>query len=302
MKKLLPCAEAVVLFCFAIAGSAGAQIVGTTSPPPSTPSWVAPLLPLTLNMVSATPPLADDPLLDSNGNVVVDSSGNPVSDPNESFHQVKPTEFDPDHTQLVQAAWLAGTGCPPSDSACAAYSDSDDQHNEGLLLAKTGPTSNNAAAIAELKKVRGTAIHELGYDIRKQGLPPGTPGSTSPLGSHCGAGAPRFDIVTSDSNGQHVFFIGCNSPPADSQNPSDTGWIRLRWGTTGTTSTPLSAFSADTGLLTDISGMTVERIFIVFDEGQDASGGPDQFGAAFLDNVDVNGELVGRGSTDAASR
>ena len=38
---------------------------------------------------------------------------------------------------------------------------------------------------------------------------------------------------------------------------------------------------------------TVQRIVIVFDEGTDASGGPDQFGAAILDNIDVNGTLLG---------
>jgi len=44
----------------------------------------------------------------------------------------------------------------------------------------------------------------------------------------------------------------------------------------------------------------VRSITIVFDEGQDASGGPDQFGAAVLDNVDVNGTMVGQGDTNAA--
>jgi hypothetical protein len=41
----------------------------------------------------------------------------------------------------------------------------------------------------------------------------------------------------------------------------------------------------------------VRRILIIFDEGQDA--GPDFFGAAILDNIDVNGALVGHGATDA---
>jgi len=41
-------------------------------------------------------------------------------------------------------------------------------------------------------------------------------------------------------------------------------------------------------------------ISIVFDEGQDASGAPDTFGLAVLDNIDVNGTLVGRGPTDAS--
>ena len=40
-------------------------------------------------------------------------------------------------------------------------------------------------------------------------------------------------------------------------------------------------------------GVTVDRISIVFDEGQD-TGTPDNFGAAFLDNIDVNGTLIGK--------
>lgn len=39
----------------------------------------------------------------------------------------------------------------------------------------------------------------------------------------------------------------------------------------------------------------MKKITIVFDEGQDASGGPDFFGLAVLDNIDVNGTLVGTG-------
>jgi hypothetical protein len=46
-------------------------------------------------------------------------------------------------------------------------------------------------------------------------------------------------------------------------------------------------------VLTDISGKTVKRLSIVFDEAQDSP--PDFFGLAVLDNIDVNGTLVGRG-------
>jgi hypothetical protein len=52
------------------------------------------------------------------------------------------------------------------------------------------------------------------------------------------------------------------------------------------------------GVLTPVTG-TVTELSIVFDEGQDPSGGPDQFGAAILDNIDVNGVLVGRGPSKA---
>ena len=217
-----------------------------------------------------------------------------TTDPPGSFHHVQPADFDPAKTNLVQSAWLNGIGCPTdaftatpnadftgvsgtvpyTDTACP-NGDLNDQHNEGLLLVKTGPTSNFAAATAELTNVKGITLTELGYDIRKSG---GT--GASALGSHCGAGAPRFDVVTSNGT---VHFIGCNSPPAAVAGAS-TGWVRLRWD-------PATAFPPI--LPTD----TVSRIVIVFDEGTDA--GPDNFGAAILDNVDVNGTLVGEGPTTA---
>jgi hypothetical protein len=207
------------------------------------------------------------------------------------FFEVKPQEFDPGKTNLVQANWLNGVGCPtdaftavfPSgtapytDTACAT-GDAKDQHNEGLLLVKTGPTNNFASAVAELNKVKGITLTELGYDIRKSG---GSGGS--PLGSHCGAGAPRFNVVTADGV---THFLGCNSPPGTPTGVS-TGWVRLRWDAAAL----LGAFPPI--MATDV----VKRILIVFDEGTDA--GPDSFGAAFLDNIDVNNSLVGHGATDA---
>jgi hypothetical protein len=203
---------------------------------------------------------------------------------------VDPSRFDPAHTFLVQATWLDGIGCP-TDARVATYpathptgtytdpacptGDRDDQHNQGLLLAKTGPTSNNAAAQAVIKGVSGTTLTELGYDIRK-------PGSTADLrGSHCGAGAPRFDIETEDGN---TYFIGCNSPPPAQTPPGSTSWLRLRWTT---------AFPAAGGVPVPIAGLKVKTLAIVMDEGQDT--GPDNFGLAVLDNIDVNGTLVGHG-------
>lgn len=271
MKPLRPSPGALALLAATLASAVVAQTSGSL-----------PSLSFALSLLNALPPPPDDPMLDASGNVVVDpTTGQPMSDPNEKFHQVKPRIFDPAQTHLVQSGWLAGTGCPTNattsttgdapdptpftDPACPT-GDPQDERNEGLLLAKTGPTANFAAAVAELKKVRGTTVTELGYDIRKAGG-----SSASPLGSHCGAGAPRFNLVTANGD---VIFIGCNSPPADVQEPG-TGWVRLRWHL--------------------VPGVRVNRIQIVFDEGQDASGGPDQFGAAFLDNIDVNGTLVGRG-------
>ena len=152
MKQPLPAAAAALL-TLALAWAIGAQTLGTTPSPMAT-------VEATLAILNAIPAPADDPMLDANGNVVYDPMGNPVSDPKESFHSVKPSEFDPSGTHLVQAAWLHGIGCPTdatttaptssfTDPACPT-GDPRDQRNQGLLLVKTGPTENNAAAVAEL--------------------------------------------------------------------------------------------------------------------------------------------------------
>jgi hypothetical protein len=211
------------------------------------------------------------------------------------FLDVRAGEYDPLRTHLVAGAWVNGVGCPtnarttadgvnegPSytDPACLT-GDPRDKQVRGLLLAKTGPTSNVAAAVAEVKGVRGKTLTELGYDIGKPG------GASDARGSHCGAGAPRFNIETADGG---FYFLGCNSPSADDETVGD-GWIRLRWGGTSPT---LMAFSLSVGDFVDIKGKTLKSVTIVLDEGQDT--GPDNFGLAVLDNIDVNGRLVGTGN------
>lgn len=200
---------------------------------------------------------------------------------------VVPFEFDPFGTSLVTANWLSGIGCPTSattndgslstpfsDPACLT-GDPSDGKNQGLLLVKTGPTTNFAAAGAKLvgPGAKGIVLTELGYDIRKSA------GALSPNGSHCGAGAPRFNIVTSDGV---THFIGCNSPPATTMVPPSQSWVRLRWTMPAMTAFPPFAPT-----------MTVSSLSIIFDEGTDT--GLDFFGAAILDNIDVNGTLVGSG-------
>lgn len=206
--------------------------------------------------------------------------------------KVVPFDFDPFKSSLVRARWLRGTGCPTAvtytdyntgsqmtaaDPGCPSGDPKDSRRNEGLLLVKTGPTGNNASAGADLKGVKGITLTDLGYDIRKG------PDALSPTGSHCGAGAPRFNVQT--SNG--FYFVGCNS---GTPGPSSASWLRLRWGppcVLGYNVTMGFSFGCVTG--------DVQSIAIVFDEGQDAMGGPDMFGLAVLDNIDVNGQLVGRG-------
>lgn len=205
------------------------------------------------------------------------------------FKSVKPSTYDPLHTYLAGSAWVAGIGCPTNskvtydgtnvsrytDPACQTGGPGDTK-NMGLLLAKTGPTGNYAAGQVVLRNVPST-INELGYDIRKPG-----PDQTDPRGSHCGAGAPRFDLV--DNTGAD-YFVGCNSPAPTSLSVG-TGWLRLRWS-------PVMAYPALGGGPVSVSSLTIKQIAIVMDEGQD-NGGPDLSGLAVLDNIDVNGVFVGK--------
>jgi hypothetical protein len=200
------------------------------------------------------------------------------------FRNARIFEFDPGASDLIQAEWMPGIGCAttatintldssgnlvPSqynDPGCPTGAPGDFR-KQGLLVAKTGPSANHASAGVDLKGAEGETMTALGYDIRKSG------GPASPYGSHCGAGAPRFNVVT--DFGTH--FIGCASPGVVAS--SSSGWTRLRW-------TPEQAFPPipPTAPMRSLS--------IVLDEGQDV--GPDYFGLAVLDNVYVNGVMIGK--------
>jgi hypothetical protein len=260
--------------CLAMTSLIGAQSLGSVSSPSN--GLTAAQIQQFTQQDSALVPLMDPPL-------------DPTLDPPGHFHSVSPHVYDPGDTDSVQAKWLKGIGCGNAiathgtsyqDSVCTT-GDLNDEENDGLLLAKTGPTAQNSSAFAELHNANGIVLTELGYDIRLLQYP------TNVSGSHCGAGAPRFNVYTTDG----LFFVGCRSPLANSVTAGIPGtgdaWTRLRWGLNNV----VMGFSASTFALVPITG-TVQRIFVVFDEGSDT--GADFFGAAVLDNIDVNGQLVGK--------
>jgi len=117
--------------------------------------------------------------------------------------------------------------------------------------------------------VKGITLTALGYDVRN--------------GGHCGAGAPRFNVVTTDGV---THFIGCTSPPPSvtpapaTADGATMGWQSLRWTNMAAVFPPIAATS------------TVQSIFIVFDEGVDTP--PDFSGMVVIDNIDVNGVLIGQ--------
>ncbi len=157
------------------------------------------------------------------------------------------------------ADWVKQLGLP----------DSLGDSNYGLLLSKNASTTTNAAPVVEIRGVKGITLTELGYDVRN--------------GGHCGAGAPRFNVVTTDGV---THFIGCASPPPSvtpapaTADGATMGWQRLRWTNMAAVFPPIA------------TGSTVQSIFIVFDEGVDT--GPDFSGMVVIGNIDVNGVLIGQ--------
>lgn len=160
----------------------------------------------------------------------------------------------------VAAAWVTHEGLPDAGKS-----------DHALLLEKSGPTANCAAAGAKIQTVQGITLTELGFDVRDDG--------------DCGTNAPRFEIVMS---GDGLHTVGCEAGPVTDTLTDRRGqtWSRKRWNAGNLADGALTAPP-----ITVASG-TVVSITIVFDDGEDVSTG--STGQTFLDNIDVNGTLIGK--------
>ena len=171
---------------------------------------------------------------------------------------------------FVGAAGDCGTGYPAgSDIVDAAWQTHQGLPDAGksdhaLYLAKLGLTTDCSAAGAVIDGVSGITLTEIGFDIRDSG--------------HCGAGAPRFNVSATD--GFH--FLGGCANGAKTPNTPATGWTRVRIDPTD----PAQAFPPIA------ANATILSIAVLFDEGTDT--GPDFTGSAFIDNIDINGVLIGK--------
>lgn len=167
----------------------------------------------------------------------------------------------PEGQDSVEAGWVTHEGLPDAGNS-----------NHALVLKKLGPTTNCAMAGAIISGAEGKTLSELGYDVRDDG--------------HCGAGAPRFNVVMS-VDGLH--FIGCAAGPVGappSIDPQGHTWTRKRWS-----AADLAAAGISFPPITAASGAVVS-IDIIFDEGDDT--GPDFTGTTYLDNIDINTVLIGK--------
>ncbi len=129
--------------------------------------------------------------------------------------------------------------------------------NHALYLQKNAPTATNALAGAKIRWLKDklvTDLTELGFDYKN--------------GGHCTANAPRF-VVTIDAV---EFTLGCSAGTATPAPDDPVNWTRVRFSL---------ASLPTVGTINDAR--------VIFDESTDAG-----TGSIFLDNIDVNGSLIGK--------
>jgi len=144
----------------------------------------------------------------------------------------KPGDCGPGYpagSRIVTSAWLGGMGLPDNGGPNFNATDPADAPNKGdphagLLLSKNGASPICSSAGARIRGVRGmvlSATSALGFDYRN--------------GGHCGAGAPRFNVVVQNSvtNTQTFHFVGgCANDGAPTLAPQDPSeWTRVRFMT-----------------------------------------------------------------------
>jgi hypothetical protein len=187
----------------------------------------------------------------------------------------------PAGSRIVTSAWLGGMGLPDDGGSNTTPRDlatnpSKNDAHRGLLLSKNGPTADCSAAGATIKGVRGlrvTDTFELGFDYRN--------------GGHCGAGAPRYNVVAKPPVGPNTFhFVGGCANGVKTPAPQDPlEWTRVRF-TNAQAFPPL------------VAGSQIVSIELIFDEGTDELSVPDDpngVGLAVVDNLDINGALIDSG-------
>jgi hypothetical protein len=171
--------------------------------------------------------------------------------------KAKPWTFDPGATGIVSSKWVTHQGLGDAGKS-----------DHALVLQKMGATATVASAGASITKVKNVTLTELGFDYE--------------VGGHCGAGAPRYNVTLTDGS---TYFFGCVYGDVVGTMTDSQGdvWNRVRF-------IDADAVAADGVSVWPGFGLAqVEAISIVFDEGTDV--GP---GYARLDNLDVNGRLMGK--------
>jgi hypothetical protein len=183
--------------------------------------------------------------------------GAPAGAAKKTKFKAKPWTVDPGATGIVSSKWVTHQGLGDAGKS-----------DHALVLQKQGPTATVASAGASISRIRNLTLGELGFDYE--------------VGGHCGAGAPRYNVTLTTGA---TFFFGCIHGDVAGTMTDAQGdvWNRVRF-------TDADAFPQDGVSVWPGFGVAqVESIGVVFDEGTDVG-----VGFVRLDNLDVNGKLMGK--------
>jgi hypothetical protein len=190
----------------------------------------------------------------------------------------------PAGSNIVTAAWLCGMGLPDNGGDNVGLLPYDNPNKQdphvGLLLNKNGTTPDCSASGATIQGVYGIQtglFTEIGYDYRN--------------GGHCGAGAPRFNVVVQPLIGPETFHFvgGCSNDTAPAPAPQDPlQWTRVRFGLTN----PAEAYPPI------LPGSTIVSIDLIYDEGTDTPTVQDPMGVglAVVDNIFIVDTFIRSGT------
>jgi len=186
----------------------------------------------------------------------------------------------PAGSRIVTAAWLGGMGLP--DNGGPSATTPGDPHT-GLLLSKNGPTADCSSSGARITGVKGMTVDanfQLGFEYRN--------------GGHCGAGAPRFNVVAQLGSAPETFHFvgGCSNDSTPTPAPQDPAqWTRVMFQVTN----PAESFPVIP------VGSKIISISILYDEGTDTVLASDALGIglAVIDNIYINGQIITSGPASA---
>lgn len=153
----------------------------------------------------------------------------------------------------------------------AGLADPGSSLRSAVRLQKKTGTFTDSGAHAWVTGVKGITLNELGFDLRNDG--------------HTGAGAPRFTVITQDGLVYAFSFRAGGIVRPSSPAPGDpANWTRIRFRDQDAypqyrNQKPWPGFGR----------AVIKSINIVFDEGIDQGKG-----YAYVDNVDINGVLIGK--------
>jgi hypothetical protein len=168
--------------------------------------------------------------------------------------------------------WLTGSGLPDNG---VNNPDTTNAH-DGVFMSKNGPTANCSSAYADITGDTTSGPHtlsDLGFDYR--------------LGSHCGAGAPRYNVYLDAAETQGYFF-GCAYGTHSAAPQDSSEWERVRFSAA-------DGFAFGGAPDGQAFSQPYDHIQIVFDEGTDSPVPPNDaagVGLVVFDNFRISGVTI----------